>query len=141
MADPSAGEAGGVFAGVVALMVALGHAIRWWLGWSDRRAATRSAKLDAWQHELQAREERFEAQQREHWRRVENELDIVKRQHTALLGGYQLLAAALRMVDPESDALRRADDLLRAAFLIDPLTPPDMIMTAQRIRLSDDEAD
>jgi uncharacterized protein HemX len=67
MADPSAGEVGGVFAGAVALIVALGHGIRWWLGWTDRRAATRSAKLDAWQNQLDERETRIEAQQLEYW--------------------------------------------------------------------------
>jgi hypothetical protein len=59
MNDPTAGEAGGIFAGVVALLVAVGHGVRWWIGWTDRRAATRAAKLDAWQHELQARYSRF----------------------------------------------------------------------------------
>ena len=138
MADPSAGEVGGVFAGAVALLVALGQGLRWWLGWTDRRAATRSAKLDAWQKQLEDRERRFDATQAEHWARVERELDTLRREHAALLGGYQLLAAALRMADPESDALRRADELLRSAFLLDPLLPSDMSAIAQRIRRSDE---
>jgi hypothetical protein len=62
----NAGEAGGIFAGIVAALVTLGHAIRWWLGWTDRRALTRTAKLDLWQRELQGREERFERQQLDH---------------------------------------------------------------------------
>jgi hypothetical protein len=138
MADPSAGEVGGVFAGAIGLLVAIGHGVRWWLGWSDRRALRRSAKLDAWQRELQDREARFEAQQAEHWQRIELELAKLRREHAALLGGYQLIAAALRLVDPESDALRRADELLRSAFLVEPLMPPDMVATMQRIRRSDE---
>lgn len=139
MADPSAGEVGGVFAGAVALIVALGHGIRWWLGWTDRRAATRSAKLDAWQHQLDEREKRIEAQQDDYWSRVERELEVLRREHSALLGGYQLITAALRVVDPENNALRRADELLRTAFLLDPVLPGDMASIAQRIRRRDDD--
>jgi hypothetical protein len=139
MADPSAGEVGGVFAGAVALIVALGHGMRWWLGWTDRRAATRSAKLDAWQNQLDEREKRIDAQQAEHWSRVERELEVLRREHSALLGGYQLITAALRVVDPGNDALRRADELLRSAFLLDPLLPGDIATIAQRIRRRDDE--
>ena len=134
MSDPTtAGEAGGIFAGVVALMVALGHGLRWWLGWSDRRASTRAAKLDAWQRELQAREQRFDEKQAEHWQRVEAELGQLRREHAALLGGYQLIAAALRLIDPSNSALRRADDLLRAAFPLEPCLPPDMAVKTHEI--------
>lgn len=62
MSDPSAGEIGGVFAGVIALLVAIGHGIRWLMGWEERRDATRKAKLDAWQHELAAREAKVDAE-------------------------------------------------------------------------------
>ena len=133
MSDPSVGQVGGVFAGVVALAVAVGHGLRWWLGWTDRRAASRAAKLDAWQRQLDDREARIEAQQAEYWQRVERELETLRREHAALLGGYQLIATALRMVDPASDALRRADELLRSAFLLDPVVPPDMQRTARQI--------
>jgi uncharacterized protein HemX len=139
MADPSAGEVGGVFAGAVALIVALGHGIRWWLGWTDRRAATRSAKLDAWQNQLDERETRIEAQQLEYWARVERELEQSRRERAALLGGYQLIATAMRVVDPDNDALRRADELIRSAFLLDPLLPADMVASVRSIHRSGDK--
>jgi uncharacterized protein HemX len=139
MADPSAGEVGGVFAGAVALLVALGHGIRWWLGWTDRRAATRSAKLDAWQNQLDERETRIEAQQLEYWARVERELEQSRRERAALLGGYQLIATAMRVVDPDNDALRRADELIRSAFLLDPLLPADMVASVRSIHRSGDK--
>lgn len=131
MADPtgpmiqigtSPGEVGGLFAGFVALIVALGHGLKWWLGWTDRRAATRAAKLDAWQKQLEDRE-------RDLWEKIEVQLDGLRSQHAALLGGYQLIAGALRLIDPHNDALRRADELLRSAFVIEPQTPADMTRT------------
>jgi hypothetical protein len=87
---------------------------------------------------LNAREERFDQHQEAHWRHIEEQLGKLRREHAALLGGYQLIAAALRMVDPHSDALRRADELLRSAFLVEPLSPPDMVETMRSIRRSDD---
>jgi hypothetical protein len=136
MADPSAGEVGGVFAGIVGLVVATGHGVRWWLGWTDRRAASRGAKLDAWQRQLDERETRIEAQQLEYWGRVERELEQSRRERAALLGGYQLIATAMRVVDPDNDALRRADELIRSAFLLDPLLPADMLASARSIHRS-----
>jgi uncharacterized protein HemX len=130
MADPTAGEAGGIFAGAVALLIAVGHGVR---GWTDRRAATRAAKLDAWQRQLEDRERRVDEKQDEHWRRVERELGQLRSEHAALLGGYQLIAAALRLLDPGSDALKRADDLLRAAFPLEPCLPGDMTATVRKI--------
>lgn len=141
MADPSAGEVGGIFAGAVALFVALGHGIKWWLGWTDRRAATRSAKLDAWQQQLDERERRLDGQQAEHWKQVELQLGQLRREHAALRGGYQLIAGALRLLDPESPALHRADELLKAAWPLEPLTPSDMqkvILSVDRSPLADD---
>lgn len=129
MADPSAGEIGGLFAGAVGLIVALGHGLKWWLGWTDRRTATRSAKLDAWQRELDGREHRLDAEQRAYWKTVQAELGQVRREHAALLGAYQLLTAALTRQDPGNQALRQADELLRSAFPIEPATPDDMTRT------------
>ena len=120
------------------VLVALGHGLRWWLGWTDRRAATRSAKLDAWQRQLEAREDRFTATQVDHWQRVESELNQLRSQHAALLGGYQMLAAALRLNDPINPALRQADELLKAAFPLDPLVPSDMRATVLAAHRKDD---
>jgi hypothetical protein len=139
MADPSIGEVGGVFAGGVAMLVALGHGLRWWLGWTDRRAMTRAAKLDAWQNQLVEREARLDQQQQDHWAEIGRELEVLRREHAALLGGYQLIAAELRLVKPDSDALRRADELLRSAFLLDPLLPSDFAVLARNIRRTDDK--
>lgn len=139
MPDPSAGEVGGVFAGLVALLVAIGHGFRWLLGWNDRRASTRTAKLDAWQRQLEAREERLDDQQAEHWHRIEIELEQLRREHAALRGGYQLIAAALRDRDPHNPALTQADELLKAAWPLEPLTPDDMTKTVLRARRTGEE--
>lgn len=148
MSDPTAGEVGGVFAGLVALLIALGHGLRWWLGWTDRRAITRAAKLDAWQKELAAREQRFDERQGEHWDAIEAELsgfrgrdaardaemNAVRIEHTALCTAYQLIASALRATDPDNPALGHADEILKAAFPLEIGTPASMLETLRKIK-------
>lgn len=139
MPDPSAGEVGGVFAGLVALLVAIGQGVKWLIGWGDRRGATRTAKLDAWQRQLEEREERLDTQQADHWHRIELELEQLRREHAALRGGYQLIAAELRVKDPTNRALTNADELLRAAWPLEPLTPDEMTAMVLRARRSPEE--
>jgi len=156
--DPSVGEIGGAFAGLVALLACIGKGFAWLLGWQYKREESRGAKLDAWQRELNAREDRFDDQQRQHWAEIARELEQSKaertaearewqtqraadaeqwrRERTALLGGYQLIASELRAIKPESDALKRADELLHSAYLLDPLAPLDMMELLKRARRS-----
>lgn len=136
--DPSAGEIGGVFAGIVALLAVVGRGIAWWLGWSDRRALTRAAKLDAWQAELTGREQRLDGEQRAYWATVQDELQKLRSEHAALLGAYQLLAAALTRHDPANEALRQANDLLRSVFPVEARSPDDMMKTVLAAKRSDE---
>jgi uncharacterized protein HemX len=139
--DTSPGEVGGIFAGAVALLIALGHGLRWWLGWTDRRAATRAAKLEAWQRELTDRERRFDARQSEYQERIEvqlaelrdrdelrdREIAVLRAEGAAMRTAYQLITSALRRKDPKNPALGQADEILKAAFPPDTATPPDML--------------
>lgn len=124
MSDPSAGTIGGIFAGIVAMLVALGHALKWWLGWTDGRALTRTKKLDAWQTELQARENRFDERQAEYQARIECELTRLRAEHSAMYLAYQLVATEMRTIHPHNEALRRADELMRTAFPLEATLPP-----------------
>jgi uncharacterized protein HemX len=145
MSFPSAGETGGMFAGAVALLVAVGHGLKWWLGWTDRRASTRAAKLDAWQSELFLREARLDAEQAQIIAEIKDQLaglkdsnDQLRREHAALLGGFQLVAGALRTLDPDNSALARAEELLKSAFPLEPVPPDDMTRTILAAKRSDD---
>jgi hypothetical protein len=133
MDSPNAGQIGGIFAGLVAALVAIGHGLRWLMGYEERRDRSRTQKLDAWQRELEARERAIDDKLKEYWTLVERELETLRREHAALRQGYQLVASALRSNDPENPALRHADELLRAAFPPEPLLPPDMVETLKSI--------
>lgn len=127
MADPgfSAGEAGGVFAGIVALLAALGKGVKWLLGFRERQAVTRAAKLQAWHDELEARERRLEERQAEYQASIERKLKVFEGQNMALRMAFEMVAAPLRALEPHNRELAQAEQLLRAAFPLDPDITPD----------------
>jgi len=145
MPDPSAGEIGGIFAGVVALLVALGKGIGWLINLDDRRQSTRHAKLDAWHEELKDREREIDRKQDDLSRQTEVRLRALARwamtlqqQVTAAVNAHQLVAAGLRQALPDHPALGQADELLKAAFPLDPAVPP--ALAALLGELADDDA-
>tara|TARA_B100000749_G_scaffold218650_1_gene173666 strand:- start:341 stop:766 length:426 start_codon:yes stop_codon:yes gene_type:complete len=56
MDNLSAGDVGGIFAGVVAVLTALGGAIAWLLNWHGERSDRKSAQLKEWEDSLARRE-------------------------------------------------------------------------------------
>lgn len=133
MPDPSAGEVGGIFAGLVTFLTALGAAIKWAFGRRDKAAETRSAKLQAWHEELKQREAELDRKQAEHVAQMEDKLAALalwgrqlETEVAALRGSYQLLASALRIKDPGNPALGQADELLKSAFPLNPVIPPPL---------------
>lgn len=122
----SAGDTGGVIAGVVVVGAAIGKGIRWLLNWRDARAATRSAKLQRWHEELERREAKIEQRDREYQAHIETELRQLKIENRALRAAFEMVATPLRSVEPGHPALARAQELLTRAFPLDPSLPEDM---------------
>ncbi len=128
MTEPvvSAGDVGGVFAGIVAAMVAVGQGIKWLLHFRERQAGSRAAKLQAW-------EDRLDQRDRDYQDGIENELKIMRGQNMALRMAFELVAARVRTIDPHSPELGQADQLLRQAFPLDPTVAPDFNMLLSRV--------
>ncbi|HEX7856084.1 MAG TPA: hypothetical protein VF503_20580 [Sphingobium sp.] len=129
MSDPgvSPGDVGGVLAGIVGAGIAVGKGVQWLLGFRERRADSRARKLQIWHDELDKREQDLEDRQTEYWMRIEADLSGVKAdlaatkvQNGALRMAFELVAAPLRALDPHNPALGQAEQLLRAAFPLDP---------------------
>lgn len=123
---PSPGEVGGIFAGLVALLALFGGGIKFLVNLGDARAQTRTAKLDAWHREIVERERAFEAKVDAHYRKIEADLDALEGRVEALRLAYEHVATPLRILDPENDGLKKAEQILQAAFPLVPRIPPDM---------------
>lgn len=119
-------EAGGIFAGGVALLAAVGGGLRWLLNWSERRLESRAVKLQRWHDELTLRETRLDAERENEIRDIRLQLEQVRGEHRALFQAYHLIAGALVKLDPSNPALRAASRLLSTAFKVDPGIPDDM---------------
>lgn len=137
MSDPagsglSAGEIGGIFAGVVALLAALGKGAAWALNWNDARVNSRSAKLQKWHEELTEREARIDAQINARLNTLESSYDRLNDAHALVLQrldrsrmAYRVIAAELIEIAPHSAALVQAQMILTEPFPTDILVGGD----------------
>ena len=128
MNDPSVspGEVGGIIAGCVAVMVAIGHGIRWLLNFRERQANSRQAKLQIWHDELTAREDKLDEKLSDYQKKTEASLAVALSQNRALRIAFELVAAPMRKIDPGNPNLAQAEQLLHAAFPLDPAVSPNM---------------
>lgn len=117
--SPSPGEIGGIFAGIVALLATIGAGFRFLFNWTERRASSRAAKLEAWHNELKEREAKLDNEQTAFQARLEESVAQLGRENRALRLAFQLVSAPLRTLDPSNPALIRAEQLLQAAFPLD----------------------
>lgn len=117
---PSAGEAGGIFAGIVAILVTIGGAFRFLFQWFERRASSRAEKLQIWHDELAGREARIDEKQVAFEAKLERTVEDLRKENQALRLAFQLVSTPLRELEPAHPNLVRAEQLLNAAFPLDP---------------------
>lgn len=135
MTDPnmSAGEAGGLVAGVVLVLSTLGGGLAWLLNWLERRANSRTAKLDAWQAELAAKQAQIDGQEAAYRALIEQRLSLVEREARAVRRALDVVTTALRQIDPGNAALERAAEILDRAFPLDASLPDEAERELARI--------
>lgn len=132
MDNLSAGEVGGIFAGIVALLAACGKAIAWAVGWTERRDAHREAKLKAWEDSLNRRE----VEQRQ---RTEQRLHAMEAGMAVMRRALITVTSELRAENPASPGLAIAEEALRSAYPIDWETPGDMDGMARGLKLEGEQ--
>ena len=129
MSDVSAGEVGGIVAGVLAVAAALGKAAQWvWASYRDA-GASRSAKLDRWHDELTQREHALKAEMD----RQLSEMRVVQEELEAHRIAIHVLVAKVARDDPHVPELRQVADVLGAAFPLHMEVPADMAAVLGRV--------
>ncbi len=128
MSDPgtAAGEAGGIFAGAVALLYAVGKGMAWLLNWKDARAQSRAAKLQAWHDELAKKEKEQDDRDKRYQQHIETQLRRQSIEIRVLRRAFELVAEPLRRLEPDNPKLVQAQNMLDRAFPLDPGLPIDM---------------
>ncbi len=129
----NAGEIGGVFAGFVAALAALGKGVAWLLGRDDRRAELRDKKLQAWEDSLARREVEQRAQTETRLVVLERQVRRLQSRLGRVSGSLLEVTVELREVAPLNPALLRAEALLKSEFEADPDTPEDMLAAARKL--------
>lgn len=112
MDNLSAGEAGGIFAGLIALLASIGAGVRWMIGWRDSRQDLREAKLNQWEESLARREKEQREAIEERLKVVEDKLSIVS------MALFETVAE-LQVLDPANPSLAKARIVLSEAYPVD----------------------
>lgn len=132
-AQVSTGEWVGIIGAVGTVAAVVGAGIMKLLTFLAGRADSRSTKLQKWHDELNAREGDLDAVLEERFAKLERRSETHAEQNQALRMAFELVASALRAIDPKNTALSRAEQLLQTAFPLMPIVPPDMSTTLQSI--------
>lgn len=126
---PSTGEWAGIIVAIGTVAAIFGKGLTWIGGFLERSRESRAAKLQAWHEELQERETRIDAAVEGRLATLEQQAATHGEQSMALRMAFELVASALRAIDPKNTALSRAEQLLQSAFPLAPIVPADMSTT------------
>ncbi len=91
--------------------------------------------MQLWHEELSAREATFDARVEDRLKTLEGKDRLREAENMALRMAFELVASALRAIDPRNTALSRAEQLLQVAFPLAPIVPPDMTTSLQTIHM------
>lgn len=145
----SAGEIGGVVAGLVALLAALGKGAQWIFNWKGAREDARAARLKAWEDSLDRREKAHREETEQELAEFRAEVGVQGRQISETLAllnitrtALELVTARLRQVAPDSPELEHAEALLRPSFLrptsLPVPIPEDMMALSRELQRKDE---
>lgn len=123
----SAGEIGGVFAGIVAGLAALGKGAAWLLNWNEARTSSKQARLEKWEASLAERERAYREEIEERLKHSEEriqsmaaEIVTLRSNQITLTAGVVDLATDLDRHAPTSPVLESVIRQLKALPLADP---------------------
>lgn len=126
MSTWSPGEAGGAFAGIVAVLAVIGKGIAWLLRWRTEHNDTREQRLNKWESSLRERELQMKRDLEAKFAAIEAEVAQLRTQNGALCLTLVDVTNELRTIEPGNPALTRATALLKAAFPLELSIPPGL---------------
>lgn len=138
MDNVSAGEVGGIVAGILAALAALGKGIAWIVNWDKATRDNKEEKLAKWEANLVTREIDYREEIEHRLKELKADLDKAKgiaeqlnTTVTTLVIAVEDLTSELESHAPNALSLRRARALLQSLHLRP--TPPDLSAMAHII--------
>lgn len=136
----SPGEVGGVLAGIIAGIAAVGKGLAWLLNWQGARSDRKAERLRAWEEMLNQRDKEYRAKlehdiaelQDAHKANAEQIAGLIKLTR-ALSGAALELVVEVRVLNQDSPALKRAHTILRTAFPLDNTLPSDLTELVKKL--------
>lgn len=138
MDNVSAGEVGGIVAGVLAALAAMGKGIAWIVNWDKASRDTKEDKLTKWEANLVSRERDYREEIEDRLKELKADLDKAKgiaeqlnTTVTTLVIAVEDLTSELESHAPNALSLKRARKLLQSLQLRP--NPPDLAALAHKI--------
>lgn len=138
MDNVSAGEVGGIVAGVLAALAALGKGIAWIVNWDKATRDTKEERLTKWEANLVNRERDYREEIEGRLKDLQTDLITAKgiaeklnTTVTTLVIAVEDLTSELESHAPNALSLKRARMLLQSLHLRP--TPPDLAALAHQI--------
>ncbi len=138
MDNVSAGEVGGIFAGVVVALGTIGKGIAWLFAWDKATRDSKDNKLARWEASLAAREIAYREEIEERLEELKTDLDRAKGVAdqlnltvTTLVIAVEDLTSELESHAPNALSLKRARALLKTLHLRP--SPPDLVALAEQV--------
>ncbi len=135
----SAGEAGGIFAGVVALLALLGKGVAYLLNVHEERTQRRSAKLDEWEQSLVRREKEMREATEGRLAAVERQVRELDRAYSLVVGVTHIMVDDLIVMNPRSAALSLVLSRIREAYPLTEDMPAELVNLAARLSTGNEE--
>ena len=104
----SAGDWSGAFAGLVAVLIALGKGLAWLVDWNRAGLTARDTRLQRWEESLVAREKAYREEIESQLEATRTELNRVEGRLSAMTAVLAEVTAELRHHVSDSPALTRA---------------------------------
>lgn len=126
MDNLSAGEVGGVLAGAIAVLAALGKGLQWLFNWQGAREDSERARLQKWEEALDRRDKEQREQTDKRLHAMEKKVGVMSMALFEAIGELQRL-------DPASGVLVRARSVLQELYPADPKIPEEIKALVRRV--------
>lgn len=135
----SAGEVGGIFAGVVTLIGTMIAGLAKLLNWHGERTDAKAAKLTRWEASLSAREKELREITEARLEALEGRLKVVETAYTLVVGVTHVMVDDLIVLNPRSASLTMVLKRIRETYPLPEDMPSELAHLAARLSAGHEE--
>jgi hypothetical protein len=135
---PSGWDIAALIGGAATLLGLFGKGVAHLLHWGERREKARADRLEREEGELAEGWSSYRKRIEARLAQVEASDALRARENAALRVAFEIVAGAMRVLDPGNSALVLAEQILASAFPVIPQVPPEIAQQLGAVEAADD---